>query len=216
VELQFPFFGWCDFLNCDIFLLKEFCGMYSSKNGLSGPSSIVTSSPLSGYKTSAGIPFRVFVSLLPFFAALFLGGFVHGQTAAEMDTLLDTGEITWDQACRFVLPASGALEAQAESGAAFAMALERGWLPEGAAADNPVSLGGLSFLITESFFIKNSILYDLFPGPRYAYRQLDYLDLIPGIRDPAMKVSGERLVQILGRVLDYRGDGEPETQNGVK
>jgi hypothetical protein len=145
-----------------------------------------------------------------------LGGFAHGQTAAEMDTLLDTGGITWDQACRFVIPASGAMEAHAGSGAAFALALERGWLPRGAAADSPASLGGLSFLIAKSFSIKNSVLYALFPGPRYAYRQLDYLGLIPGLRDPAMKVSGERLVQILGRVLDYRGDGEPDARNGGK
>jgi outer membrane protein OmpA-like peptidoglycan-associated protein len=127
-----------------------------------------------------------------------------------MDVLLDTPEITWAQACRFVLPASLSLEARAGSGAAFALALERSWLPKGTAADNPARLGELSFLISNAFSIKNSVLYSLFPGPRYAYRQLDYLGLIPGLRDPAMKVSGERLVQILGRVLDYRGDGEPE------
>jgi outer membrane protein OmpA-like peptidoglycan-associated protein len=87
--------------------------------------------------------------------------------------------------------------------------LEKGWLPKGAAENSPVNLGGLSFLIMQSFSIKGSALFALFPGPRYAYRQLDYLDLIPGLRDPAMKVSGERLVQILGRVLEYRGEEEP-------
>jgi hypothetical protein len=147
---------------------------------------------------------------LPLFAALFLGDFLHGQTAAEMDALFDSPAITWAQACRFVLPAARALEARAGSAAAFAQALERGWLPEGAAADRPASLGGLSFLISNAFSIQDSVLYALFPGPRYAYRQLDYLGLIPGLRDPAMKVSGERLVQILGRVLDYRGDGEAD------
>jgi hypothetical protein len=142
--------------------------------------------------------------------ALSLGGVLHGQTAAEMDALLDTPEITWAQACRFVLPAAGALGENTPAPAAFATALERGWLPKGAAADSPVKLGGLSFLIAESFSIKNSFLYALFPGPRYAFRLLDYLGLIPGLRDPALKVSGEHLMQILGRVLDYRGDGEPD------
>jgi hypothetical protein len=121
--------------------------------------------------------------------ALFFGSFVHGQTAAEMDALLDTGEITWDQA---------------GSGAAFALALERGWLPGKAAADSPATLGGLSFLISNAFSIQNSLLYAPFPGPRYAYRQLDYLGLVPGLRYPAMNVSGERLIQILGRVLDSK------------
>jgi hypothetical protein len=125
-----------------------------------------------------------------------------------MDGLLNSGEITWAQACRFVLPAAGALEENTPSETAFTEAREKGWLPKGAAADNPVNLGGLSFLIVESFAIKNSVLYALFPGSRYAYRQLDYLGFLPGLRDPALKVSGERLLLILGRVLSYQGDEE--------
>jgi outer membrane protein OmpA-like peptidoglycan-associated protein len=126
-----------------------------------------------------------------------------------MDELLDSREITWAQACRFVLPASGPPEAEsayAAAGAAFAAAREKGWLPKGAAAESPVTLGDLSFLILQSFSIKKSLLCALFPGPRYAYRQLDYLGLLPGLRDPALPVSGERFLQILGGVLSYRGD----------
>jgi hypothetical protein len=125
-----------------------------------------------------------------------------------MDELLDSREITWAQACRFVLPAAGALEENTGTGAAFAAALERGWLPKRAAPDRPVRLGELSFLILQSFSLKKSLLCTLFPGPRYAYRQLDYLGLIPGLRDPALPVSGERLLLILGRVLSYRGEGD--------
>jgi hypothetical protein len=126
-----------------------------------------------------------------------------------MDALLDSREITWAQACRFVLPAAGALEENTPAPAAFNAALEKGWLPKGAAENSPVNLGGLSFLIIQSFSIKGSAMFALFPGPRYAYRQLDYLNLIPGLRDPAMKVSGERLVQILGRVLDSQAGPYP-------
>jgi hypothetical protein len=138
---------------------------------------------------------------------ILLPGLLYGQTAADMDELLDAGEISWAQACRFVLPAAGVLEENAPAPAAFAAARDNGWLPKTAAQDGPVNLGGLSFLIMQAFSIEGSVLYTLFPGPRYAYRQLDYLGLIPGLRDPALKVSGERFLQILGRVLNYRGDG---------
>jgi outer membrane protein OmpA-like peptidoglycan-associated protein len=151
--------------------------------------------------------------VLVFLSALFVllpGGLLQGQTAAELDTLLDTGEITWEQACRFVLPAAGTLAGNTSAPAAYAAARENGWLPKRTAAEGSVTLGGLSVLISKTFSIKRSVLYALFPGPRYAYRQLDHLGLIPGLRDPALKVSGEHLVQILGRVLDYRGDGEPD------
>ncbi|MDR0623983.1 MAG: hypothetical protein LBG10_06080 [Treponema sp.] len=138
--------------------------------------------------------------------AFSLGGFLHGQTAAAMDELLDSRAVTWAQACRFVLPASGLAEENA--GTAFVAAREQGWLPKGAAAESPVKLGELSFLIVQSFSLKKSFLCALFPGPRYAYRQLDNLGLLPGLRDPGLPVSGERLLHILGRVLSYRGGEE--------
>jgi outer membrane protein OmpA-like peptidoglycan-associated protein len=165
---------------------------------------------LSFSQNPAGLKFSIVFVFLPVLLVLFPGGFLHGQTAANMDELLDSREITWAQACRFVLPASGVLGEHAAAPAAFDAARERGWLPKGAAADGSVNLGGLSFLIMKSFSIKGSLLYALFPGSRYAYRQMDYLGLIPGLRDPALNVSGERLLQILGRVLNYRGDEEPE------
>jgi outer membrane protein OmpA-like peptidoglycan-associated protein len=157
-----------------------------------------------GFSASGGL----LSALLPVLSALFFGSLLYGQTAAGMDELLDAGEITWAQACRFVLPASGALEEGVDAGAAFAAARERDWLPRRAAADRAVNLGGLSYLLVQAFELKKSILLTLFPGPRYAYRQLDYLRLIPGVRDPALKVSGERFLQILGGVLGYQGDGE--------
>jgi hypothetical protein len=144
---------------------------------------------------------------LPVLLLLLPAGLLHGQTAAALDDLLDSREITWAQACRFVLPAAGALGEHSAAQAAFDAAREKGWLPKGAEADSPVKLGGLSFLIIQSFSIKPSVLYALFPGPHYAYRQLDYLGLIPGPQDPALTVSGEELMQILGRVFDYRGEG---------
>jgi hypothetical protein len=61
-----------------------------------------------------------------------------------------------------------------------------------------------------AFNIPGSFLYALFPGPRYAFRELDYLDLIPGRKDPAAKVSGERLLIILGRVLSHTGETPTE------
>jgi outer membrane protein OmpA-like peptidoglycan-associated protein len=49
-------------------------------------------------------------------------------------------------------------------------------------------------------------LYSFFPGPRYAYRELSYRKIITGRAYSTMLVSGERLLRILGRALDYAGD----------
>jgi hypothetical protein len=123
-----------------------------------------------------------------------------------MDLLLETKEISLAQASRFVLAVAELTDAETETGAAYALAKGRGWLPEQAGPDSPVSLGELCFLIMEAFDIRGSFLYALFPGPRYAYRELDYLRLIPGRRDPWLRVSGERLLRILDMVSGYQGE----------
>jgi outer membrane protein OmpA-like peptidoglycan-associated protein len=132
------------------------------------------------------------------------GSFLTAQTAAEMDVILSTPAVNFAQASRFVLTLADA--ADETSAAAYDIARESGWLPKRASGDRPIKLGELCFLIMNAFHIKGSFLYAMFPGPRYAFRELDYLRLIPGRRDPAMKVSGERLLQILGMVQSYRGD----------
>jgi hypothetical protein len=49
--------------------------------------------------------FSIALVFLPVLFVLPVGGLLHGQTAAELDALLDSREITWAQACRFVFPA---------------------------------------------------------------------------------------------------------------
>jgi hypothetical protein len=128
------------------------------------------------------------------------------QTAAELDQLLETKKVSLAQASRFVLAVAEVTDNTLEAGPAYALAEERGWLPEGAAPDTPIRLGELCFLTMRAFGIRGSFLYVLSPGPRYAYRELDYLKLIPGRRDPDLTVSGERLLLILDMVSRYRGE----------
>jgi hypothetical protein len=128
-----------------------------------------------------------------------------GQSGAEIDTLLGTTQVSAALAARFVLPAADLLPATATPEAAFAAAMEKGWLPAGAAPDTPIRLSLLSYLIMRSFSLHGGAMYSLAPGPRYAYRELLYMRIIQGVSDPAQTVSGERLLRVLGRVLDLQG-----------
>jgi hypothetical protein len=126
-----------------------------------------------------------------------------GQAADELDLLLETREVSFAQASRFVLVTAGVADDAMEAGELYALAGEKGWLPKRASPDAPVKLGELCVLIMEAFGIKGSFLYAALPGPRYAFRELDYLRLIPGRRDPGVKVSGERFLQILDMASSY-------------
>lgn len=128
-----------------------------------------------------------------------------GQSGSEIDELLGTGEVTAAIAARFVLPAADILPADTEAEPAFAAALEKGWLPAETIPGSPIKLSTLSFLVMKAFGLPGGAMYRISSGPRYAYRELLYLKIIQGISDPSQTVSGERLMRILGRALDYAG-----------
>ncbi|MDR2619288.1 MAG: hypothetical protein LBC62_10500 [Treponema sp.] len=139
--------------------------------------------------------FALFPALLP------------AQTAAELDDLLESPAVTYAQAARFVLASLDASGSgpDTDAEAAFAAASGRRWLPAKAAPDKPVRLGELSFLMTRAFNIRGGFMYALLPGPRYAFRAMVSRSLIQGAADPAMTVSGERFLHILGNALAYTG-----------
>jgi outer membrane protein OmpA-like peptidoglycan-associated protein len=143
------------------------------------------------------------------FVFVFSAVFLRAQTAGEMDALLETNAVSFAQAARFALVSASLLDEGSTPADAYALARERGWLPAKAEASGPIRLGELCFLVMSVFDIKGSFLYALFPGPRYAFRELDYLKLIHGRRDPAQRVSGERFLQILSGVTAYAGVGQP-------
>jgi hypothetical protein len=127
----------------------------------------------------------------------------HGQTAADMESLLDTNEITCSQAAYFVLAA--ALDNSPQNPeAAFVLAREKGWFPVKAEGDSSITLGGLSLLMMKTFNMKGSLMYHIFPNGRYAYREMTSRGFIKGRSYSTFAVSGEQFLRILENILAER------------
>jgi hypothetical protein len=151
----------------------------------------------------------VSTGLRPFFLVLLVlaaGDFLSAQTADRIDQILAVPKMSYAMASSVVLPAAGLINEDSSVEGAFAEARSRNFLPAGAAAEDAIPLGELSFLIMSAFDMKSGFMYALFPGSRYAYRELVYRNLIQGRNDPAITVSGVRFLRIIDRVLDYRGE----------
>jgi len=131
--------------------------------------------------------------------------FVSAQTAAELETVLGTQNLTCAQAADFVLAAAADTSVKNTSKEAFEQAIAQGWFPRGTKPEENITLERLSFLIMKAFNIKGGMMYTFFPGPRYAFRAMVSRSYIQGAADPGMKVSGERFLRILGKVLSAAG-----------
>ena len=124
--------------------------------------------------------------------ALFCCGFaLHAQIAGDMDSALDARQLCWAQAARFVLPAASLAEPEITPAQAFSQARDAGLVLGKARAETPITLAGLSFLLMQSFKTPGGLMYQLFPGPRYAYRELLYRRWFPEQSDPGQRVSGD-------------------------
>ena len=140
---------------------------------------------------------------------LLLPAFAWAQTASELDVLLETRQVSAEAAARFTLGAAGMLPpelggAEARE-AAYRMARDRGWIK--AEAGEAIKLRDAAFLAMGAFDLPGGLLYALFPGPRYAYREAVHMRIIQGRADPAMAVSGPRLLQIIGRASAHAEGG---------
>lgn len=136
-----------------------------------------------------------------------VGALAFGQSAEEMDALLADEVVSFARAARYVLPAAEILSEDISEEEAFRAAQERGWVPLSAAPDDSIRLDQFSYLVMKSFSLKGGVCYSIFPGRRYAYRELLSRNYVQGRSDPSQALSGSRLVLILGHALDDREVG---------
>lgn len=130
------------------------------------------------------------------------------QSNELLDTLLDEERATLGNTVYFVFLAAGIAAEDWSPGRSVEELRLRGWGFEEAEVEEQVDLGSLAFLLMQTFNVKGGIMYSLFPGQRYAARELAYLGFVPGFASPNRVLSGREVTHILGRTLDYLGERE--------
>ena len=129
------------------------------------------------------------------------------QSNELIDRLLEQPQASFGAAAYLVLAASGALDPDATEQQALESLSEKGWKLRAAQAEEPIRLGEFCFLIMEAFEEKGGLMYRLFPGPRYAVRELAYRELVHGKVHSRRLPSGQEVLQILAGYLDQKGGG---------
>jgi hypothetical protein len=131
------------------------------------------------------------------------------QAAAQsnqiVDRLLDEKQAAFGDAAYLVLAAAKLIPEEATTEEAVAAVAERKLLP-GRDPAAPITLGEVCYLIMETQGLGGGLFYSLFPGPRYAARELSSLRLIRGNAHPSRTLSGEEVMRLLESALERKGD----------
>ncbi|MDZ7794101.1 MAG: hypothetical protein U5P10_10550 [Spirochaetia bacterium] len=126
------------------------------------------------------------------------------QSNETLDRFLAQERAVFGYSAYMVLTAAGELPEEASPEEAAAAVSRMGWKNSLSASDDLINLGEYSYLLMKAFDVRGGLMYTLFPGPRYAARELKYLQCIPGKSTPGRSISGTDAVQILGRVLEWK------------
>ncbi len=145
-------------------------------------------------------------TLILLLAFVLLGAVLHvsAQSNEVLDALLEEETTSFGQAAYLVLTAVARISDGTTPADAAAKIAEQGWTVPARAAEEPLTLGDYSFLLMQAFELKGGVMYRIFPGPRYAGRELAYLKFIKGNTSPYRTFSGEEAIGILGRLMEWK------------
>ena len=126
------------------------------------------------------------------------------QSNEVLDVVLGQAALNYSNAAYLVGTASGRFPDTVTPEDAVSQLEKVGLGIPGRKADDPVTLGDFSYMLTRAFGMHGGIMYSILPGPRYATRELAFLDIISGPAKPGMSLSGERALRILEQIIHRR------------
>ncbi|MBL8965736.1 MAG: hypothetical protein JNG85_01935 [Spirochaetaceae bacterium] len=127
------------------------------------------------------------------------------QSNALVDELLAQEPARVDYAAYLALAAGGAVPETASPAEALEAARAKGWLPAARAGEEPLRLDEYSALVMRSLGLKGGLLFSLFPGPRYAYRELAYRGVVNDSGGPKRRIPGDEALRILRLAMELKG-----------
>lgn len=129
----------------------------------------------------------------------------YAQSNPTLDIIIATNHATFGEAAYLVLTATNKIPDSSSFPQAAAAIEKQGWKIKADRSGHTITLGTFSYMIMRAFGMHGGIMYSIFPGPRYAERQLDYLGFIHGDPTPYRRLSGMEAISILGEVMRTKG-----------
>ncbi len=137
---------------------------------------------------------------------LLIGMNLTAQSNRLLDEFLEEDKASFGRTVYLVLVAAETIPEEMSIPVALNFLRMQDWGMEMKGQEEAINLGEHSFLIMKAFKMRGGLMYSLFPGPRYACRELAFLGLIKGEALAYRTLSGEEVLRILERVLNRIGE----------
>jgi len=123
---------------------------------------------------------------------------------AVIDSILAQKAISWENAAWLVGRATDLLDDNATPADAVQKAVSAGWGPASRAMEAPLDLKAYSLALVKALALPHGLFFQLFPGPRYALRELVFRRIVPATLSPDQQISGEEAMRYLQAAQDWK------------
>ena len=129
-------------------------------------------------------------------------GLLFGQSADQLDRILDQRNTDYGSAAYLAAVSGRLIDADEGADEAIDALTEAGFDGEALDQSENARLDDFSYMLMLAHDLPGGVMYTLFPGPRYAYRELRHENFFSGGGDPGEYFSGTRALRIVGRVMN--------------
>lgn len=130
---------------------------------------------------------------------------IFAQSNDRLDELLAQAPARIDLTTYLLLAAGGHVEETASPDEAFSKAVAMGIVPKTVEPGASVRADELSYMIMKSLSLPGGVMYAILPGPRYAYREMTFRQVLSDSGGPARLVAGDEVVRALGYASALKG-----------
>lgn len=123
---------------------------------------------------------------------------------SRIDQVLASPAVTAGQVAWLVGRAVGLVEEAEPPEEAYRKAVSAGWVAPGESPDGPITLAGFSQVLVRALAIPTGVVYSVFPGPRYAFRELLFRRIVPPGASPGGPVSGQDALSFLQNAQSWK------------
>ncbi len=129
---------------------------------------------------------------------------LFAQSNDQIDRLLGEEKTTVSTASLLILVSAALIDENSDSQAAVNYINEKKWYKTEIKGDKVLTAGDASYLFMKAFSIKGGLMYKMVPGPRYAVREMKYLDILDKRTETGMVMSGEDFLVFLSEALSWK------------
>ena len=125
---------------------------------------------------------------------------LFAQTAERIEQIGNEDQISAGSAAYLAAASAGLVNDDASPQQALEALVNLGF-PSGIETSVPARLDQFAFMLMLAHNRPGGLMYSLFPGPRYAFRELEFQRIIRGGGVPRATLTGTRALRLVGRML---------------